>query len=93
MILPENVQRIISEYSKPVTHPLWKNRKWISIENIYREIKMNTRNVKVYNIVINHIQNGFHWATLFSNYEILGLKYTSLKYDIPIHLLYVIVSI
>ena len=91
-VLPINVKMLISEYSKPLTHPLWKSRKWIPIENIYREIKNKGYKNNVYNRLIINIQNGEHWATLFSYYDIYGLQYTSIKYDIPIQLLDIIVN-
>jgi hypothetical protein len=37
MELPDDVLKIIREYSKPVTNPNWRNRKWICVGDLYKE--------------------------------------------------------
>jgi hypothetical protein len=91
-MFPPNVIALISAYSKPCTNPNWRSRQWISIEEIYKEL-YNNSSKNVYNKMLLNIHNGYHWATINANYECYGLKHTSIKYDIPIHLLHIIVNV
>ena len=96
-MLPQRAQKLISDYSKPLTHPNWKNRRWIPIEYLYNEINYNMMNrkmyYKLYGLFLLNVQNNNRWATLFSSYESFGLKKTSINFDIPIHVLSVILSV
>ena len=90
--MPLNALALISAYSKPCTNPKWRTRKWITIEQIYKELyKKSSKNL--YNRMLLNIHNGYHWATINANYEFYGLKHTSIKYDIPINVLYIIVHV
>ena len=91
-MLPPNVIALISAYSKPCTNPKWRTRKWITIGEIYRELYNKSSKI-LYNKILLNIHNGYHWATINANYEFYGLKHTSIKYDIPINVLYIIVHV
>lgn len=91
-VLPQNAISLISTYSKPCTNPKWRTRKWITIDQIYKELYKKSSK-KLYNRMLLNIHNGYHWATINANYEFYGLKDTSIKYDIPIKVLYIIVHV
>ena len=69
MELPDDVLQIIREYSKPVTHPNWRNRKWICVGDLYKDIsRRHCRFIykfPIYKQFVLHVQNDKFWMDLY----------------------------
>ncbi len=90
MNLPESAIQLIREYSKPITHPKWKSRKWVCVGDMYNEItnyknKSNKydKHYTLYHTFTMNVQNEHEWWNIYLYYLKAGLKFTSMEYDIP----------
>lgn len=98
--LPINAQTLISEYSKPLTHPEWKHRKGMCVGSIYKEInnykisnnKKFLKYFKLYTLFFINVQNGYNWWNIYKFSLRYGIKETSITYEINIKVLYDIVN-
>jgi hypothetical protein len=86
MELPADVLQIIHEYSKPVTHPNWRNRQWICVGDLYKDIlrkgNTNFENYMLYKKFIHHVQNNIRWDELYYFTRKYGIDETSKFYNI-----------
>jgi hypothetical protein len=80
MNLPIRAQKLISEYSKPVTRPDWRKRKNISIQQIYRYFVK--RPTKLRAIFISNMFNTVPIHQLFGYIRYYGVTYTSNAFHI-----------
>jgi len=100
MILPESAVQIIREYSKPLTHPNWKTRKWICVGDMYNEItsyknksEKYDKHYTLYRTFTMNVQNEYSWWNIQLYYLKCGLKFTSIEHDIPENILRKILSL
>ena len=63
MELPQNVLALIKDYSMPLTHPDWRNRKWISISKIYIEAARKKERFDNTNLYIRFLLHLFTFQT------------------------------
>lgn len=72
-MLPKNVLRIISEYSKPVTRPNWRNSKpIITTYKLYNMVFDDTRPL-IFTMCMNIIQTDWYYVYMTVYYS--GLKH------------------
>jgi hypothetical protein len=86
MALPQIALKLISEYSKPCTHPNWRNRQWICVGDIYNEFMSYKNNnnkydkhYKLYKRFTLNVQNNYNWNTIYECYLMSGITITSLQ--------------
>jgi hypothetical protein len=103
MQLPDDVLTIIRDYSKPLTRPDWKTVCPLSgnvfYTNVIHELRANQRKAWIskhvlvdnilflYSRVFNHLTQS-DWGRIYMLVRILGIKYTSSHYRIPIQEVY-----
>ena len=94
MELPEDVLQIIREYSKPVTNPNWRNRQWICVGDLYKDvlrhdIQDTPRNkIILYQRFIDNVRNQHHWDDLYAFQKIYGMDELSQCYGIKLKVCY-----
>ena len=86
-MLPNNVLKLIREYSKPLTHPNWKRRRWIPINKIFLSILTYSPNIfikqnKLYELYLQNLFNYKQIDCVLSNITLNGIPNTSNKFDI-----------
>ena len=90
MELPDDVLQLIREYSKPVTNPNWRNRQWICVGDLYKDILRQDiydtpRNkIILYQRFINNVRNDNHWDDLNEFRKQYGMNELSKCYGINI---------
>ena len=73
MMLPKNVLRLISEYSKPVTRPDWRTCKpIITTYKMYNMVFGDTRPI-IFNLCMNIIETDWYYIYMTVHYS--GLKH------------------
>jgi len=80
MILPIRAQKLISEYSKPLTSPDWRKRKNITIQTIYHYFVK--RPTKLRAIFIRNMFNNVPVNQLLGYVRYYGITYTSNAFHI-----------
>ena len=99
MTLPERAKKLISEYSKPITHPNWRDRSWICVGEMYRQIRRVKQNYpnkyyKCCNLYLNFYKNVHNSYSFWDIYQFSlrnGIKETSIVFGISIKVVYDIV--
>jgi hypothetical protein len=84
MEFPPEIVRIISEYSKPVTRPNWRNIRRVCMGDLYNEI-MHNKNRRYTRLLAKFVQNiQLHksFAGLQSHVNNYGFKSCSEKFGI-----------
>jgi len=81
-MLPSNVVRLISEYSKPCTRPEWRTLRKITNYDLYIIIMKSDVTSKLLTIIHTNMTHSM-WYELFSYTEIWGLNRTSKCFKIP----------
>jgi hypothetical protein len=92
--LPSNALALIHEYSRPITRPDWRERKWICVGDMYKEIT-NYKNVStkydiyynLYNCFNKNVQGNLCWSHLYSCVLTMGLKNAAEECGITEHVL------
>jgi hypothetical protein len=88
MELPDDVLQLIRDYSKPVTHPNWRNRQWICVGDLYKDIFKQYINCskrrKLYLQFIRNIQKNNCWIDLYLFVTEHGIHEMSHFYDIKL---------
>lgn len=84
-MLPSNVIRLISEYSKPVTRADWRTLRKMTNYKLYN-ISMNVIRKKVNLVLIfqKNIQDTF-WYKLYGFTQCWGIEQTSRNYEISVY--------
>jgi hypothetical protein len=88
MELPEDVLQIIREYSKPVTHPNWRNRQWICVGDLYKDILQQDINIAptttifLYQQFMLNVHNNNCWWDLYVYKNKYGIAEMSKFYGI-----------
>ena len=93
-MLPDRVKKLISEYSKPLTNPNWRNRSWICVGDMYKEI-IGDKNVTLkydkhyalYKAFLLNVQNEYGWHNIYLYYLKSNIYHTSVEHDIPLKVL------
>jgi len=95
MELPDDVLQIIREYSKPITHPNWRKRKWICVGDLYTDIFKQyigcSKKRKLYLRFIRNIQKDNSWVELYLFVAEYGILEMSSFYDIKLKVCYDII--
>uniref|UniRef100_A0A6C0JKJ1 Uncharacterized protein n=1 Tax=viral metagenome TaxID=1070528 RepID=A0A6C0JKJ1_9ZZZZ len=84
-VLPSNVLRLISEYSKPLTRPNWRTLRKMTSYKLYN-ISMNVIRKKV-NLVLIFQENikDTLWYKLYGFTQCWGIEQTSRNYEISVY--------
>jgi hypothetical protein len=88
MELPEDVLQLIREYSKPMTHPNWRNRQWICVGDLYKDILQKDiittpiRRIMLYQQFIINVHNNNCWWDLYVFKKKYGIAEMSKFYGI-----------
>ena len=90
--LPLRVQKLISEYSKPITRPDWGKLCPLTFTRFYTDIKRNRNRYKifqnVYNYFISNVDIRYNQIEKMNNEIIIyGFVQVSKKYNINLLLL------
>jgi hypothetical protein len=93
MVLPQSAIILINEYSKPLTHPNWKNRHWICVGELYKDIYRNKLYLqsKLYKQFLYNVQHEIPPHILHNEMIFKGSKYVSNTYGIKLKVLYDII--
>ena len=97
MEFPDDILRIIREFSRPLTRPDWRTLNRLPLQNLYHEImeKKNRPNWKYTTILlcfVYDIQRGKRWNDLYDYAVMYGVQQCSEKYGIQYSVLYSILS-
>jgi hypothetical protein len=97
MEFPDDILRIIREFSKPLTRPDWRRLNRLPLQDLYHEImeKKNNPKWRYTNILlcfVYDIQRGKPWNTLYDYAVMYGVRKCSEKYGIQYSVLYSILS-
>ena len=87
MNLPSRAVKLIREYSKPRTCPNWRNRKWICIVDLFKDITQldvtyKDKRLKLYKLFISNIQNNYCWTDLYNFILHTNLHDASIRFGI-----------
>jgi hypothetical protein len=95
MELPEDVLQLIREYSKPLTHPNWRNRQWICVGDLYTDIFKQyiecNKKRNLYIRFIHNVQKNNCWVDLYLFVTEHGILEMSNFYDIKLKVCYDII--
>lgn len=96
MNLPPRALALIYEYSRPLTPPDWRVRKWICVGDLYQEIKKirimkEDRRYMLYKRFMHNTQNNYEWLELYTYSMNHGLNNTSNEYGIKLKVCYDII--
>jgi hypothetical protein len=71
-MFPLNVQKLISEYSKPITRPDWRNSKpIISVADLYRSVYTSWDEDDLHFVIYRNIKLTF-WYDVYWNMKMYG---------------------
>ena len=88
-MLPSRAQKLISEFSKPVTRPDWRTIKPGCVGKFYKEI-ISYKNItnkydkyyKLYNRFVLNVQHNYNWNILYDYVKQNGIVKTSIDFGI-----------
>jgi hypothetical protein len=97
-MLPLRAQKLISEYSKPVTRPDWRTLCPLTFKRYYKDILRNRDRNKIYENVywyfvdygeyeIKQYKLNHHISAIYSCINLYGIKKCSQEFNINEHVL------
>ena len=90
MFLPLRALKLISEYSKPLTRPDWRNiRRIKNMGHIYNDIMNNKNNYypPVFKLFTKNIVRNYSYRYIMDIVILKGKEYASNKLNIPLNVL------
>jgi hypothetical protein len=82
MALPSNVIKLISEYSKPVTRPNWRESKPLfNIYQLYNGVCLHCEDNMLHNIIYRNIKNT-NWLDQYWHIRIYCINSCCFKFGI-----------
>ena len=90
MFLPLRALKLISEYSKPLTQPQWKNiRRIKNMGIIYNDImdNKNRHYPPVFKLFTKNIVRNYSYQYIIDVVVIKGKEYASIRLNIPLNVL------
>ena len=89
MILPPTALALIREYSQPITPANWRQRKWLCVGDMYKEINKYKQishkydiHFELYKRFLKNVQGNNSWSILSDYVCFIGLTHAAEEFEI-----------